>query len=283
MFRNQKNKEEYEEYGYTIVDLFSPELVEEMLSFYEKTTGQQPQKGFHSTLHNQSAEYRAEVFNTISGFASTSINKYLSDYKTITCSFVVKESGENSAVQIHQDWNLSDEPEHFALNIWTPLTEINDKNGPLHIIPGSHKLKFTYRGTGIPDPCNNIKKINLNKFYKVPLRPGQAIIYDVRLIHASPVNTTSKKRVSCAIGITSKSAAIIHYMYDNPGKSLYKFEVNPEFFLNYDPKPEFFSNLNLIHKKNVDIEYFRNITQNEIEKLLKRDTLFPRLLSFLKS
>lgn len=277
------HQQQYENEGYIIVDFFTPEELQAISDFYDRTRRSAGLSGFHSTLHNTDADYRTNVRERVSQLALPHLHRLMNNFRIITCSFVVKEPDANSAVVIHQDWSLTDEHHFPALNIWLPVTPITAENGPLHILPGSHKLPFTYRGTGLPDPCASIHDIPLNRFLPVYLKPGQAIIYDVRMIHASPPNRSDRPRVACAIGALPDEAEMLHFRYRPEEGQVYTYGVDEKLFIDYAPTDAFFASQQMKGKTAIPADQLRPFTVQQITPLLRSRGWMARVRDFLKS
>ena len=91
--------------------------------------------------------------------------------------FLFKMPSENSELMMHQDWTIVDEGKYYALNVWVPLTDINEKNGALMVLPGSHFRSIqTLRAPTLPFFFSGNE--NILKEHLVPLyvKAGEAVI-----------------------------------------------------------------------------------------------------------
>jgi ectoine hydroxylase-related dioxygenase (phytanoyl-CoA dioxygenase family) len=229
VFYNNFYQTEIDQKGFVVIDFFSPAEVQELQNFYQ-AHNTSLKKGFHSTQADLSVEYRKKVFEVFSQKAVPHLNKIVKDYTPVAASFVVKEPDAKSAVRLHQDWNLTRESEFPAYNIWSPLTDTTASNGALHLVAGSHRLLPTFRGTGLPDSSAKCQGLKMEQLTCVPLKAGQGIVYDVRVLHASPPNTSNSTRVACALGIVPKETPLLHYGY-NPETGLVSMLLPPGSFL----------------------------------------------------
>lgn len=93
----------------------------------------------------------------------------------------------------HQDHSYFDLPlDCPIIGVWIALDETTIENGCMHIMPGWHRtprVHFNRRDWQICDgemlghPC-----------LAVPLRPGGCLLFDGKLPHGTPANTSSKRR-----------------------------------------------------------------------------------------
>lgn len=279
IFSDNKLQLHYDEFGYAVVNLLDANMISSLLEAYKRLDPKASQP-FHSTLHNPDINYRREVFKSIVGVAGESINSIFLKPLIITSSFVVKEPNEQSHVVIHQDWNLTEERFFPGFNVWFPLINTNEQNGTLYVLPGSHKTRQFYRGTNTNNPlefCN----LSLEQLTKIDLKAGEAIIYDVRLLHGSPPNKSSVTRIACAMGVVPEEAALIHIKYDTPGNMLIEYEITPEFYFQYSPNEEFFSTLKINRKIPVSPPW----QPSEMQKFthsVRKNSIFNRIFTSIK-
>lgn len=108
----------------------------------------------------------------------------------------------------HQDWMRWDDP--MSLSPWPQvvflnwyLTETHVANGCLRVIPGSHRRRMDLHGHLIPPHESGgyeVEETNEWMFHDhpdavdVPVRPGQLMIGDARLLHGTHPNTTDERR-----------------------------------------------------------------------------------------
>jgi non-heme Fe2+,alpha-ketoglutarate-dependent halogenase len=122
-----------------------------------------------------------------------------------TTHFFIKEANSPGFVSWHQDstyWGLS-KPD--VVTAWVALTESNESNGAMQVIPGTHVLdqiphkdmfskdNMLTRGQEVAVEVDQSKAVSLN------LHPGEMSLHHVRIIHGSQPNTSSKRRIGFAI------------------------------------------------------------------------------------
>ena len=111
--------------------------------------------------------------------------------------FWIKSPGD-PAVPWHQDlhyWPM-DPPLNFS--VWLAVTEANAENGGLCYLPGSHlevlpvvEAGEEYLFAKMTDPT--VFEPGAAKVLE--MRPGEAVIFNDRLLHSSGVNQTDEKRI----------------------------------------------------------------------------------------
>jgi|SRR4028118_120753 Protein involved in biosynthesis of mitomycin antibiotics/polyketide fumonisin len=109
----------------------------------------------------------------------------------------VKAPG-GSMLQYHQD-NLKSKFTTAGINFWIALEDIDEENGCLCLVPGSHKLgslEWVPKGDK-----NKSSTLTWNPDNAVPirLRGGDCVVFDRLIIHGSLSNRTSTPRVAYAM------------------------------------------------------------------------------------
>jgi hypothetical protein len=72
-------------------------------------------------------------------------------------------------------------------------------------------------------------------FDLIPMKAGEALIFDNRTFHASPPNITNFPRLAVGLSFTQATAELRHY-YLKPGTKnrLLKYKIDTDFFTKYD-------------------------------------------------
>jgi ectoine hydroxylase len=129
-----------------------------------------------------------------------------------------KQAFDGDVWQWHQDygtWKNDDEmPEPRAMNIAIFLDEVNEFNGPLMFIPGSHKLGVLDAGHDLTTTSYPLWTIDNDSIGKLVARggivapkgpPGSMIMFHGCLVHASSSNLSPWNRVSVYLSLCAVS------------------------------------------------------------------------------
>src|SRR5437764_335539 len=122
-----------------------------------------------------------------------------------TSNFFIKEARNPAFVSWHQDatyWGLS-APD--VVSAWIALTPSNMANGAMGVIPGSHqKQQLPHRDTF--DKNNLLTRgqevaveVDESQAASLQLEPGEASRHHVLIVHGSPPNPSSDRRIGFAI------------------------------------------------------------------------------------
>ena len=121
---------------------------------------------------------------------------------------IISKPAKSSALYWHQDWgrwndpiSLSPWPQQVFLNWY--LTDTNAENGCLRLIPGTHRRRIelhqhlinAHEGGGYDiKETNEWMFIDYPQAIDVPVKAGQLVIGDARLLHATRPNRSSERR-----------------------------------------------------------------------------------------
>jgi len=225
-------KIELEQKGYSILKGFaSAEIVNQLLTFYYDTVGQsEVREGFFTTHWSSKYDYRIKVNRFVQKILLPELARGFSSFKCLLGYFLFKAPSSNNSVYMHQDWTLIDETRYTGYILWIPLIDTNIQNGCFHLVPGSHKVFTHPRGSNMPQKHHGISD---KDFLPIPANAGDAIIFDQRLLHASPPNFSDKDRVAAGLIIVPSEADVIHYFYDEETGLTSMNTVNDSFLTDY--------------------------------------------------
>jgi len=122
-----------------------------------------------------------------------------------TTNFFIKEAADPAFVSWHQDstyWGLST-PD--VVTAWVAFTPATEANGAMEYIPGSHKLdQIPHRDTFAKHNLLTrgqevMVEVDHSQRRIITLRPGEMSLHHVRLVHGSPPNPSSDRRIGFAI------------------------------------------------------------------------------------
>ena len=130
---------------------------------------------------------------------------YGSDLYCWTTTFFIKEAANPAFVSWHQDstyWGLS-RPD--VVTAWVALTPSNQSNGAMEAIPGTHRMdqvphRDTFAKNNLLTRGQEIAvEVDPSQAVRLDLQPGEMSLHHVRLVHGSPPNPSSDRRIGFAI------------------------------------------------------------------------------------
>ena len=235
VFKDPALQEKLERDGYVIVDFYSDQEIQQATDLYYQLHPVD-EKGFYPGTYSFDKKYRDEMDKGLKKIGSRSIEAYLTDIKVVCASYIVKTPGPDSGMSIHQDMSLIDESRFTGINIWVPLVDLTVKNGTLFLLPGSHRIFPTYRGSSIREFFSDVMDDMLDYLHPVFVKAGQAVIFDQSIIHYSPPNYSDKIRIVTNTYFCHKDTEFRTYFWDNTTEEKFveAFAQDDNFMLDYE-------------------------------------------------
>ncbi|MGI8936855.1 MAG: phytanoyl-CoA dioxygenase family protein [Iamia sp.] len=232
-------QQQFDALGYVVVDFLPPPVLERLLAGYHAMTHDHENylpfaDGFHTTLYDRRDGYRREVATVIREAVEPAMAAVFDDYEVQFANFTVKLPG-GDAVPEHLDWTFVDEDECRSVTVWCAMQDMDDHNGALGVVPGSHhKVEFVRAVNHRSYEVHAAVAASIPERVVVAVEAGQAVVIDNRLVHFSPPNGTERIRLAAACVAAPKGRAIVHHWFDEDGRP-HRLEVTPEFWLRYSP------------------------------------------------
>ncbi|MFL9935087.1 phytanoyl-CoA dioxygenase family protein [Paraburkholderia sp. RL18-103-BIB-C] len=234
VFKSIEHNDTFLNDGVVLAQLLTEDEARELQNFYWEDAPSSG-LGFHATMFSRDAEYRARVDSKIKEYLGPRLALFLDNYRCVVGNYVVKEhSRPGTEVSVHQDWTFVDERMMRSVNVWCSLVDTDSSNGGQSIFKGSHRIVDVLRGPYFPSPFVTHAATIVEKYLmEVPLRAGQAIIYDHALVHATPPNRSQQTRVAANMVLIPREAQLLHCYLDqgDPRARPELFAIDDEFFL----------------------------------------------------
>ncbi|WP_299478273.1 phytanoyl-CoA dioxygenase family protein [uncultured Roseibium sp.] len=119
------------------------------------------------------------------------------DLRLHTTKLNMKSAGYGAAVEWHQDYAFYPHTNDDILAIGVIIDDMESKNGPLMVYPGSHKGPVhDHHVNGVFAGAFNPQEVGLNPSDAVELKgpAGSISIHHGRIIHGSALNTSDRSR-----------------------------------------------------------------------------------------
>ena len=242
LFSNPEHQTFFDRNGYLVVDMLNQDEVKELLDYYHHLNNDHiGEYGFHVSMDNKSNEFVTGVINKLESVILPRAKQYFVPCKMFTASYVVKEPKMNSFVPPHQDWSFTDDRNFNSVTVWTTLVDTDINNGAMAVLSGSNNWFNLPRASPSPGYITPFQAHGMDLFpymKLLPMKAGQALIFENKTLHASPPNNSTAPRIAAGIGITQAEAPLLHY-YVIPGsepQELQSYAVDREFFFKYNNK-----------------------------------------------
>jgi len=242
-FKNKKYRDiakKFNKDGYIIIDLkLSKKFIAETTSNISELASDQNTKKNPKIYHYNKNPRIIEGFKKFKNIKDlcrhkkiTDVLKYLYNKKPIPFNSINFIKGTDQP--LHSDYiHFSSMPQKFLAAAWIALERTDNRNGPLTVVPGSHKLDVVdYSLFNLDTPSSTtelskyynlyeeyIKEVVSSKKLKtktIKLKPGQALIWSANLLHGGKKIIDQKR---------TRYSQVVHYHFDkcdfvyNPGFS----------------------------------------------------------------
>ncbi|MEM7479604.1 MAG: phytanoyl-CoA dioxygenase family protein [Acidobacteriota bacterium] len=191
---------------------------------------------YHCTYLDPKVEYRRASDHLIREFFAAPLKELLADYRILTSNIHVKPPGQG-ALMIHQNWPTTAQLSDTTVTAWCPLIDVDETNGALQVIDGSHKL--------LPEVANFASTPYFHSFeaalkekYFVPLETtaGEAVIFDDSLLHYSADNRTGQARVAIQIELVPRElTTVIHWLDPAQPERFEVLAADSDFYVEVGP------------------------------------------------
>jgi hypothetical protein len=234
-FANVSHQRQFEQFGFEVVALFSSSDLETLRASYDRLVGGFDQ-GFHATMYSTSPDYRRAVYDCIRPIVERRLVGVMDGYRVCVANWVVKEAGStDSSVGFHQDWSFVDESRQRSVNLWFPLIDVDEFNGCLEVVPGSHRFSADHRAHA--DDCrfrDLTTRLRSGFIRSCPMKQGEGLLYDGALLHSSQHNRSPHRRVAVGVVLIPADAQILH-SYRISSASVEVYAVDDSFFWRHTP------------------------------------------------
>jgi ectoine hydroxylase-related dioxygenase (phytanoyl-CoA dioxygenase family) len=237
IFRNEQQERFFRDNGFVVFDLLNERAIRDICAFYEQEfkTGREvypfaQNLPYYISIFDQDSGHKQRVDSLITAYVSEVVNDLMFDYEIFYSNLMIKFPNDGQ-IEAHQDFNFVDESQHTAFNLWCPLVDTERQNGGLFVIPGSHNVFRTQRGPNIPKALTQYNEMLQRYAILIPLRKGQGIIFDHKLVHYSPPNRTSIVRLAIQSVLKPAELPALHYFFAEPGGKVEAYRINKEYIL----------------------------------------------------
>jgi hypothetical protein len=265
IFKNPQRQAEFDEQGCTVLSFLDAPQIQRLSEFYGTLNNDHiPAYGFHYSLDNMDGRFVERVADAVRENVAASVDEHFDRCKVIVASFVVKEPNPKSLVPPHQDWTFVDETEFDSVSVWAPLVDVQMENGALGVIRGSHKFFSHIRPSPAPQfrPPFGDHMFSIFPYLGIiPLKAGEAVVFNNKTIHASPPNASPTPRVAVGFVITQAEADLYHH-YLLPGHATPRIEtyaVDETFFYAYNN-----TKLRALHEQGTKPEGFKSVGVSDL-------------------
>ncbi|MCB1041121.1 MAG: phytanoyl-CoA dioxygenase family protein, partial [Acidimicrobiales bacterium] len=214
--------------GYVVLRATAKAAVRPLRRLHHRLVGSAPDS-FHSTLYTADRDLKQEVDRQIFEVMEPIIGTFLVDHQPLLANYVTKGRDPEATMPPHQDWTFVDEHAGASYNVWVPLVDVDHRSGAISVLPGGHRIPFTIRGTETPNAFADIEDEAARRMVELPMRAGDVLVHDHRMLHASPPNRRRRPRLAVACALIGADARPIHFRQRGEGE-VERFAIERDFF-----------------------------------------------------
>lgn len=208
-FVDGANDEPFARNGFVVIDLLESSEILELRDRWQSLGGAGrlvwDPTGLSATVRHPGLDHDAD--GAIDPVVAPAIGRHVTSHVPFMSSYLIKSAG-SAALPAHLDWRLVPEPDEVSVGCWIPLEDVGPDNGGLGVYPGSH-LEVSFDRTPESPGHDWVAAFAARSDVAtvLELRPGQAVVYDHRLVHFSPPNTAATPRIATNSGMAAPAFA----------------------------------------------------------------------------
>lgn len=116
----------------------------------------------------------------------------------------IKEPETKGFISWHQDARYIGLEPHDWVTGWLAISDVNEENGCMRMIPGSHKAPLiehvdTFGEDNLLTRGQTVPDVDEAAAVAVPLKPGQLSLHHPRIVHGSGPNMSGERRIGFAM------------------------------------------------------------------------------------
>jgi ectoine hydroxylase-related dioxygenase (phytanoyl-CoA dioxygenase family) len=231
-FRNKKSEQLFNLNGYIVIPFLDSAEVKALRTVFLETHPDIPD-GFYSTSFHADEKQKQHINEKIEAALAGIVSRHFEKITKLGSCFLNKQPGVQSEMPIHQDWTVVEEPAFDSITIWIPLQDVDESNGAMQVLEGSHRFSGSLRSPTLENPFKNVQPEVRQDLKLLPMKAGEALIFSHALLHASPPNMSAQPRIAVTYGLIDARAQLQFYHKDEEGK-VEQYYVDEKFFQQYN-------------------------------------------------
>jgi ectoine hydroxylase-related dioxygenase (phytanoyl-CoA dioxygenase family) len=166
------------------------------------------------------------------------VQRLLPDYRILMSHLVTKRAkSQKGTLGLHQDYSFGDHDRSLPLNIWAPLCDVDADNACLRVIAGSPALGHIGAIPPNPSPYDRYRaELSTDFMVELPMRGGDACVFDPRLLHSTGENQTEHDRTALFLNLVPRDEPpLIHVWNREDPFALAVYEITSDILMRLRP------------------------------------------------
>ena len=231
---NQVDDEQLAERAYSTLSepLLPPNEAAFLRSEFDRIYGSQG-SGWYNAFNDPEPGPRREADAVLAEHLHPALSKVFVGYEPFLSTYLVKwPGGEEHAnfLYLHRDWMYIEETEiDRTFVVFLALQDITEHNGAVQVLPRGNNLDQMLRGTGIVAPWLSHGDVLRPRMVPLPMRIGEAAVWDGAIVHSSGPNRSAEPRVAVGVWLRPTGRQLVHYRRLDATTAT-RHLVDPDFF-----------------------------------------------------
>jgi hypothetical protein len=234
IFSDPAMDREFQRNGFVVTPFLDRREIEVLRKLYYDTLPEVI-PDFYSTIFDKDIERQKRVSDKIESLVARKVEDLIPNYKKFLNNFIAKPpTTTQGRLGLHQDYTLVDQSVHTGVHLWCPLVDVDERNGCLKVVAGSHSFvnhisaapapmrpgssrppERVRLGTN-PSPYDLVRDtLESECIRRVPMNAGQAFFFNERLLHASDDNRSQDSRIAVAGAYIPRGIQPRLYLWDH--------------------------------------------------------------------
>lgn len=241
IFTDHQAERDFARDGYAVVRLIAADAAAALLDSLAPLRGDRPAaaaaggSGLYVSFMDADRDQRRAIYRRLSDALSPEVDRILPGYKVLTATLLDKPAGEGD-MDLHRDWWMSADTEDRNVIVWCPLVDADEVNGTIRLVTGSRRLVHD-----LSAPRGGVYYAHYHQALKdrarpVPLRAGEALVFDATMLHWSPANASGRPRPAVNLYCLPGDARPVFYKAtSSPDGPLFElFDMSGEAYYDHD-------------------------------------------------
>lgn len=268
IFKDEGLQKDFDKNGFVKIPLLNEKSIDSLKAL-QKMYFPNDSNRFFSSSYLDDFDLKTSISDKIVNILNPELHQFFNNYRNIGAAFLIKGTGENSEMPMHQDWTIVDETRYYAVNVWIPLVSTNEENGTLELMKGSHNWNNALRAPSLPMSFTGHEEKIKNHLTKIDTELGEAIVLNQATIHYSKPNYSTHLRPAITMGLVNKNATLKFHYWDPDRKKIEVFEQEDDFLLRFENFHQSIYERPMMGKSTGFVDYsIPKISKHEISHLL---------------
>ena len=216
--------------GHLAVDLLDDATLEELRRAFAELDVDETTP-FIATCNDLERRDAARTDARLRAILGPALDAVLPGWEPFLLSFIAKGVGPYGPLTFHQDLTYTDERTVRPVLLWAPLDDVDEDNGALQVVPGSHRWTDGIRPAAQPHPpTEDLQDQLAARAVTVPMRAGRALAYDAALIHGSTPNRSDRIRTAVAVALAPAGAELLHFHHLGDGRGVSGHRIDAAYY-----------------------------------------------------